>query len=107
MAHQSRSLHARIYAQASIIGCGLLVTGITHAMEGRPPLSAACWAWNSHISELVDQHRTAHELDDEQLGEIIRLFYEAQGSCSAQRFEEGLAIYEAIPIGPVASRLLR
>jgi hypothetical protein len=83
------------------------VTGAIHAMEGRPPLSAACRAWNSHIAELIDQHRTAQELDDEQFGEIIRLFYEAQGTCSALRFKEGLAIYEAIPIGPVASRLLR
>jgi len=107
MAHQSRSLHARIYAQASVISCGLLVTGVSHAMEGRPPLSAACRAWNSHIAELIDQHRTAHELDDNQLSEMIRRFDEAQRTCSALRFEEGLAIYEAIPIGPVASRPLR
>jgi hypothetical protein len=106
MAHQSRSLHARIYAQASVISCGLLVTSATYAMDGSP-LSAACRAWNSHIAELIDQHRTADELDDEQLGEIIRLFYEAQRACSALRVKEGLAIYEAIPIGPVASRLLR
>ena len=107
MAPQSWSLHARIYAQASVISCGLLVTGATQAMEWRPPLSAACRAWNSHIAELIDQHRTAHELDDHQLGEIIRLFYEAQSTCSSLRFEEGLAIYEAIPIGPIASRPLR
>ena len=106
MSYQSWSLHARIYAQASVISCGLLVTGATNAMDG-PPLSAACRAWNSHIAELIDQHRTAHELDDGQLGEIIRLFYEAQGTCLALQFKEGLAIYEAIPIGPVASRLLR
>ena len=74
---------------------------------GRPPLSAACQAWNSHIAGLIDQHRTAHELDDDQIGEIIRRFYEAQSTCSALHFEEGLAIYETIPIGPVASRPLR
>ena len=107
MAPQSWSLHARIYAQASVISCGLLVTGASQAMEGRPPLSAACRAWDSHIAELINQHRTAHELDDDQVHEIIRLFYDAGSACSALRFEEGLAIYEAIPIGPVASRLLR
>ena len=107
MAHQSPPLHARIYAQVSVISCGLLVTGASQAMEGRLPLSAACRAWNNHIAELIDQHRTAQELDDNQFGEVMRLFYEAQSTCSALRFEEGLAIYEAIPIGPVASRPLR
>jgi 2,4-dienoyl-CoA reductase-like NADH-dependent reductase (Old Yellow Enzyme family) len=96
-----------IYAQASVISCGLLVTGASQEMEGRPPLSAACRAWDSHIAELINQHRTAHELDDDQVHEIIRLFYDAGSACSALRFEEGLAVYEAIPIGPVASRLLR
>ena len=107
MAPQSRVPRMRIYAQASVISCGLLVTGASQAMEGRPSLSAACRAWNSHIAELIDQHRTAHEVDDDQFGDIMRLFYEAQRTCSAQRFEEALAIYEAIPIGPVASRPLR
>ena len=107
MAPQSRLPRMRIYAQASVISCGLLVTGASQAMEGRPPLSAACRAWDSHIAELINQHRTAHELDDDQVHEIIRLFYDAGSACSALRFEEGLAIYEAIPIGPVASRLLR
>jgi hypothetical protein len=64
----------------------------------------SCRVWNSHIAELIDQHRTAHELDDDQLSEIIRLFDEARSACSALRFDGGLVIYEAIPIGPVASR---
>ncbi len=107
MAPQSQSPRMRIYAQVSVISCGLLVAGASQAMEGRPSLSAACRAWNSHIAELIDQHRTTHELDDDQLSEIIRLFDEARSACSALRFEEGLAIYEAIPIGSVASRPLR
>jgi hypothetical protein len=107
MASQSRPSRAWNYAQVSIISCGLLVTGASQAMEGRLPLSAACRAWNSHIAELIDQHRTAHELDDDQLSEIIRLFDEARSACSALRFDEGVAIYEAIPIGPVAGRPLR
>ena len=107
MVLRSRSSRARILARASVIGCGLLAAGPGPAMEGRPPLSAACQAWNSHIAGLIDQHRTAHELNDDQIGEIIRRFYEAQSTCSALHFEEGLAIYETIPIGPVASRPLR
>jgi hypothetical protein len=107
MVHQSRPPPVRIYALGSVISCGLLVTGATQAMEGRPPLSAACRAWNSHIAELIDQHRTAQEVDDDLFGEIVRLFYEAQRTCSAERFEEALAIYEAIPIGAVANRSLR
>ena len=107
MAPQGQPLRARIYTQAFVISCGFLATCASQAMEGRPPLSAACRAWNGHIAELIDQHRIAHELDDDQVHEIIRLFYEAGSACSALRFEEGLAIYEAIPIGPVASRFLR
>lgn len=107
MVLQSRSQHARIFVLACLIGCGLPVMDASRAMEGRPPLSAACQAWNSHIAGLIDQHRTAHELDDDQIGEIIRRFYEAQSTCAALHFQEGLALYEAIPIGPVASRPLR
>ena len=107
MASQSLPPRAWNYAQAFVITCSLLVTDASQAMERRLPLSAACRAWNSHIAELIDQHRTAHELDDNQLSEMIRIFAEAQRTCSALRFEEGLAIYEAIPIGPVASRPLR
>jgi len=107
MVLQSRSPHARILALACLIGCGLAVTGPSQAVEGRPPLSAACEAWKSHIAGLLDQHRTAREIDDDQFGEIIRLFYEAQSTCAALHFQEGLALYEAIPIGPVASRPLR
>ena len=107
MASQSRSSRAWNYAQVSIVGCGLLVAGASQAMEGRLPLSAACRAWNSHIAELIDQHRTAHELDDDQLSKIIRLFDEARSACSALRFDGGLAIYEAIPVGSVAGRPLR
>jgi|UPI0004B2B25F hypothetical protein len=106
MAPQSQRC-AQIYTQVVIITCGLLVTCPIQAIEGRPPLSAACQAWNSHIAGLIDQHRLAHELDDDQLGDIIRRFYEAQHACSVLRFEEGLTLYESIPIGAVASRLLR
>jgi hypothetical protein len=107
MASRSQPSRARIYAQAFVISCWFLAPFASQATERRPPLSAACRAWNSHIAELIDQHRTAHELDDDQLSAIIRLFEEAQSACSALRFDEGLAIYQAIPIGSVASRPLR
>jgi hypothetical protein len=87
MAPLGRSPRVRIFAQASVISCGLLVAGASQAREGQPPPSTACQAWNSHIAELIDQHRTAHELDDDQFGEVIRLFYEAQSACSALHFE--------------------
>ena len=107
MARQSPLPRVWPYAQTCVINCGLLLANPSQAMEGRPPLSSACLAWNSHIAELIDQHRTAHELDDDQFGDIMRLFYEGQRTCSALHFGEGLALYEAIPIGRVASRPLR
>jgi hypothetical protein len=63
-------------------------------------------AWNNHIADLIDQHRIAHEIDDAQFGDIIRQFYEAQAACTASHFTEGLALYDAIPIGQVRSRRL-
>ena len=100
-------LLVRAYAQAIVATWGLLMTCTSQAMAERLPLSAVCRAWDIHIAELIDQHRVAHELDDDQLGDIIQRFYEAQHTCSALRFEEGLALYESIPIGSVASRPLR
>jgi hypothetical protein len=96
-----------VYVQVAVIACGLLAACPSNAMVERPPPSAACRAWSSHITELIDQHRRARELDDDQLGDIIQRFYEAQHTCGALRFEEGLALYESIPIGSVMSRPLR
>lgn len=73
----------------------------------RPLLPEACRAWYIHISYLINEHRKSDELDDVQLGEIIRQFYEAQSACTAERFTEGLAIYEAIPVGHVKGKPLR
>ncbi|WP_262271859.1 hypothetical protein [Microvirga yunnanensis] len=80
MAPQGQPLHARIFAQALVISCGCLATCASQAME-RPPLSAACRAWDSHIAELISQHRLVHELDDDQNHEITRLFYQAESAC--------------------------
>ncbi len=80
---------------------------VSPSCSSGPPLSAACRAWHSHISDLLDQHRKSNELDDAQFGEIVRLFYEAQAACTAEHFTEGLAVYEAIPVGRVERRPLR
>ena len=68
---------------------------------------AACRAWNIHIADLIEQHRIIDDLDEAKLYDIIRLFNDAQSSCAQQRFDEGLFLYETIPIGQVAHPQLR
>jgi hypothetical protein len=104
---QRRFQRAHTYAQACVIGCCVSAAAAGQAMEGRPSLSGACQAWSSHIADLIDQHRRAREIDDNRLGDIIRLFREAQNACATAHYEEGIAIYETIPIGAVATRRLR
>src|SRR4051812_5664107 len=100
MAPQAQRPFVRIYAEVSVIACSLGISGVSQAMESHPPLSAACLAWYSHITNLIDEHRVAQELADDQLSEIIRLFNDARFACTALRFAEGLAIYDDIPLGP-------
>lgn len=105
------TLH-RHHRRAPVLAAACLVAGFQapafpSRAESRPSPSAACHAWHGHIADLIDQHRVANEIDENALGDIIRLFYEAQSACWALRFDEGLAIYETIPLGPVASRRLR
>jgi hypothetical protein len=73
----------------------------------RPSQWDACRAWHIHVADLIDQHRISNDLDEAKLYEDIRLFYDAQSACAAQRFDEGLLLYETIPIGPVAYPELR
>src|SRR3712207_669823 len=73
----------------------------------RPGAWEACRAWRSHIGDLIDRHRIAHEIDDEELWSIIWRFHEAQTDCSAQRFEEAFRNYETIPIRQVRQGPLR
>ena len=75
--------------------------------SGRPSPWAACGAWREHISDLVDQHRTAHEMDDEDLGEVERLFYAAQSACSGGNFSEAFDLYDSLPLGRVTAREIR
>jgi hypothetical protein len=59
---------------------------------------AACNAWRVHIGDLLDQHRIAHEMDDDALSEIVRQFISARNACIPGRYEVGLRMYEAIPL---------
>ena len=63
-----------------------------------PPLVAACNAWRVHISDLLNQHWIAHEMDDAALSEIVRQFIAARNACIPGRYEVGLRMYEAIPL---------
>lgn len=81
---------------------------LEHArIKPRWSLEEACRVWQSHMADLIDQHRTASEMEDEQFGDVVRRFYEAQTACTAEHFNEGLALYENIPVGPVKGRPLR
>ena len=109
--HDRRQL-GRTHAYACVTSMFLVLSlscqaDALHSRAPRPLLSEACRAWYIHISDLINEHRKSDELDDVQLGEIIRHFYEAQMACTAERFTEGLAIYEAIPVGHVKGKPLR
>ncbi len=83
-------------------------TNPTGAMAwSRPSPTAACQVMQTHIAELINQHRQTDELDDTSFGRVIQLFYEAQLACTAERYEEALATYSAIPIGRLTRAPLR
>jgi hypothetical protein len=73
----------------------------------RPPLSAACRAWDMHIDNLIDEHRLTGEISEPDFFEVIRLFYAARSACLFGSFKEGLALYDSIPIGRPKYRPLR
>jgi len=81
--------------------------GEVHQTSPRPPPSAACLAWRTHIRDLLDQHRLSDDLNDVQFDEVLRLVLDAEYACSTGHFTEGLTLYEAIPIGRVSSRPLK
>src|SRR5215212_2844488 len=87
------------------IAAAMLLPQVTHAQ--RPSQWAACRAWNLHIADLIDQHRIINDIDEAKLSDAIRLFYDAQASCAQERFDEGLLLYETIPIGQVVHPELR
>ncbi len=79
----------------------LRLCDLSSKLPSRPPPAAACTAWRDHISELIDQHRIAKDIDDEALTAIVMQFISARDACTPGRYEIGLQMYEAISIGRV------
>jgi len=101
-----------ILATAILALCSLLADPMIDRAEAmarleRPRAEAACRAMQAHVAELLDQHRRSNELDEAAFGRVLSLFYEAQSACTLGRFDEGLDIYTAIPIGRVSPRSVR
>lgn len=93
-----------------LIGLGLVpfitTTTWSQAIDPlRPSIAAACSAWREHISQLIDQHRIADDMDDEDLSVIVLQFISARNACSLGSEQVGLRMYEAILIGRVSGFL--
>ena len=73
----------------------------------RLSLWAACAAWREHVSDLLDQHRIAHEIDEEAFHEVLLQFTAARDACSAGSHASGLRMYEAILLGRVQQRPMK
>ena len=71
----------------------------THAAK-QPPLSAACSAFKDHVGGLLNEHRFAREMDDDEFGTLISQFYDAQSACDTGRITEGLDLYGRIAVRP-------
>jgi hypothetical protein len=70
----------------------------------RPTMLAACQAWARHLEELIDQHRWAGEMTDEELNKATDQFYAAKSFCSMGKLLESLAMFERISIGSVKEK---
>jgi hypothetical protein len=74
----------------------------------RLSLWAACTAWREHFTDLIDQHRIAHEMNEDALFDFVLQFIAARDACSSRRgYEIGLRMYEAILLGPVQQRPMK
>lgn len=112
MGPHDRRNRCRLHAQACAIVAAVAVAQDAYGAEtalwpSRPPASAACAAWESHIRELMEQHRWATELNDTEFGNVLSLLYTADSHCTRGDTDAALATYSAIPIGPVRHRPLR
>jgi hypothetical protein len=75
-------------------------SAVAHAAESvRPHPVEACNAWREHISDLIEQHRTAGEMDEKALFSFVRQFIAARDACRPGRYEIGLRLYEEIALG--------
>ena len=59
------------------------------------------------MGDLLDQHRVARDLDDAALSDFVRQFIAARNTCTPGRYEIGLRMYEAIPLGRVPATALK
>jgi hypothetical protein len=64
----------------------------------RPPAQAICWTMNEHISDLLNRHRLATEMDEADFHAALQKFYEAQTTCEAGRYDEALSLYTLVPV---------
>ena len=101
-----RVLAVLLFAPAIAVGPSARATDAS-LLSARPPAAAACNAWREHLSDLIDQHRIAHEIDDDALFDYVRQFIAARDACSPGGYETGLRMYELILLGPVQRRPMK
>ena len=46
-------------------------------------------------------------MNDEDFGEVMRLFYAAQSACTLGNFSDAFTLYGSLPLGKVTARELR
>ncbi len=95
-----------------MMGALALAAGCVDALaqpheRARPSDWAACRAWDSHMNDLLDQHRTAGDLSDEEFGTAVHLIYEARHACGVGRFSEAFDTYSRVPLGRARRLALR
>jgi hypothetical protein len=108
--HRPIRLHIRAQVYAVVLTAASAPVGYageTATWPARPPLSAACEAWESHIRNLVEQNRHSADMDDAAFGDALALFYAARSYCTLGNPELALSIYGALPLRPVVQGPLR
>jgi hypothetical protein len=70
----------------------------TAAGSPRPPPEQACRAWEDHIGILIEEHRRADRLSDEEFGRVLADYSDARSSCRAGSFDAAFTIYDRIPL---------
>jgi hypothetical protein len=112
MVRHQRMAAARAGARVCVIGLVATTSVMANAAQtaqwpARPPLSAACEAWDFHIQDLLDQHRWAHEISDEEFGTALSLFYAAQAHCALGDEDPAFEMYGRVPLGRPTNRALQ
>jgi hypothetical protein len=101
----------RAGARVCMVGLIASVSAMADAAQtapwpARPPLSAACDAWNVHIQDLLDQHQWLHEISEDVFGTALSLFYAAQAHCALGDEKAAFEMYERIPLARPTTRAL-